>query len=256
MLLALRMHMEDVGMPAPGPDEELVLSLLSNMSAPESERRFQPSPAWPLSRFIIGATLGLLMGAAGYFFLPQDRQDRVELSPEPPGIITKNQAIFPAGEVESPSPLQKRLSKLAKTERKPRFNKSMYRRGWRLYRRQKYSEAMSVFEKVVATSPQHTGGYYGLSLCLFEQEKEDLALQVLERGARKVGPKSMLWVLAGSIYQWMGKERMARMAYRRYLRDHPRGPTAKDLRAILARRPLPRMNIFDVEMKALVANEK
>jgi len=63
-----------------------------------------------------------------------------------------------------------------------------------------------------------------------------------------VGPKAGLWVLAGSIYQWMGKERMARIAYSRYLKNNPHGAYARDVRVIISRKELPKLLPFDDDL--------
>ncbi len=146
------------------------------------------------------------------------------------------------------------ISTLEINKRKPRKktrNKGLRRllkRGWNFYSQGKYQSASVVFGRAVHLNPRHTGGYYGLALCLFEQGKENVALKVLEKGSKKVGPKAGLWVLAGSIYQWMGKEKMARLAYARYLRKHPHGEYARDLRVILSRKKLPKLLPFDDEL--------
>ncbi len=142
----------------------------------------------------------------------------------------------------------KRIAHRGRRHRAPALTpvaRTQLRKGWRLYRRGEYRAGGIAFGRAVHANPKHTGGYYGLALCLFEQGKERVALQVLDRGAQKVGTKAGLWVLAGSIYQWLGKERMARLAYRRYLRNNPHGPYARDVRAILARDELPRLLPLD-----------
>ena len=120
----------------------------------------------------------------------------------------------------------------------------LLRRGWRAYDRGDFATATNAFARAVHSWPDRTGGYFGMALSLFEQGAEDGAMQVLERGVSKVGPKAGLWVLAGSIYQFKGNSRLARMAYERYLRTNPRGRYARDVRVILSYEQLPRLQPF------------
>lgn len=143
------------------------------------------------------------------------------------------------------------LASLRPTDERPRALAVQYRRllrrGWRAYDRGNFQAATNAFARAVHSWPDKTGGYFGMALSLFEQGAEDGAMQVLERGVKKVGPKAGLWVLAGSIYQFKGKARLAKMAYQRYLRNNPRGRYARDVRVILSYDRLPRLHPFEAD---------
>ncbi len=143
------------------------------------------------------------------------------------------------------------LASLPLSDERPREMASQYRRllrrGWRAYDRGDFQAATNAFARAVHSWPARTGGYFGMALSLFEQGAEDGAMQVLERGVKKVGPKAGLWVLAGSIYQFKGKDRLARMAYKRYLHNNPRGRYARDVRVILSYEQLPRLLPFEAD---------
>lgn len=165
---------------------------------------------------------------------PEKKQDR---STKPLASKTKT---------DQDAPLRRRLKALANGKpHQKKANLRLLKSAWRKYKKRKYQAAAIDFGRAIHMAPEHTTGYYGLALCLFEQGKEQVALKVLDRGAKKVGPKTGLWVLAGSIYQWMGKERMARLAYQRYLKQSPHGKFARDVRVILARDELPALIPYD-----------
>ena len=146
----------------------------------------------------------------------------------------------------------RRITKTRSPKMATEYN-SLLRRGWARYHKQSFHTSAVAFGRAVHLAPHRTGGYFGLALSLFEQGAEDGAMQVLERGVKKVGPKADLWILAGSIYQFKGKQRLARMAYQRYLRSNPRGKYARDVRVILAYEDLPNLLPFsdDSELTAL-----
>jgi len=123
--------------------------------------------------------------------------------------------------------------------------KILVRKGWQLYGKTSYHAASVAFGRAVHMSPKQNAGYYGLALCMFEQGREDIAMWVLDRGLAKVGPKADLWVLAGSIHQWQGRESEARKAYNTYLQHNPKGQYARELKTILARAELPRLEPFE-----------
>jgi hypothetical protein len=133
--------------------------------------------------------------------------------------------------------------------------RALLRTGWQRYGAGRFDTAAVAFGRAIHLEERQSAGYYGLALALFEQGSEDAALNVLARGAERTGSKSELWLLAGSIYQWKGKERLARAAYTRYLTDHPRGPFARDVRVILAYESLPALLPFgDQESSEMLAD--
>jgi hypothetical protein len=119
--------------------------------------------------------------------------------------------------------------------------------GWRRYHAGKYQKASVAFARAVHLNPNATSGYFGLAISLFEQGHDEVALQVLEKGAGKKGGKAGAWVLLGAFYQWLGKESMAREMYRRYLREQPSGAFARDVRSLLARESLPVLSFPDID---------
>ena len=242
--------------------EEIVEGYLARMAAPAPDEAFLDRPYWWRKGAGPGLVVGLLVllvGTVAYLLIGIGRPAEAGARPSPSSTAPppQQQALAPTpDEVAAPhkdesalvEPVvprpKKRGSELKAAPKQSRWNREfrrLLRRGWRLYRQGDLKSASIAFGRAVRAGPGHTGGYYGLALCLFEQGEEDAALQVLEWGDEKLGPRADLWVLAGSIYQWMGKEQMARAAYRRYLEKSPHGALARDIRAILAREELPRL---------------
>jgi tetratricopeptide (TPR) repeat protein len=112
-------------------------------------------------------------------------------------------------------------------------------KGWNRYMVARYHAASVSFGRAVHRAPGSTKGYYGLALSLFEQGFEQAALRVIRTGLRKKGAKAELWLLAGTIHQWLGDEQNARKMYRRYLKVKPNSAFAKDVRRLLAMDSLP-----------------
>jgi tetratricopeptide (TPR) repeat protein len=275
--------------------EELVQDFLEHMSAPPQEDASAFLP-WrpPRGRLGWGSLLGLCLGAAAYlgwsavqapasFAAPLPALPAVSLpsaadaAPAAPvatepatGRVRTDPALVQApgqAEVTLPGeaapelvavrhPGRRRLS-AAPEPGMSRAYKGLLRQGWTAYGRADWKKASVLFGRAVHLDQRQTAGYYGLALALFEQGAEDAALQVLARGAARVGPKTDLWLLAGSIYQWKGREKAARAAYQRYLVANPRGPHARDVRVILAYPHLPALLPFDGDgtLEQLAASE-
>jgi tetratricopeptide (TPR) repeat protein len=160
------------------------------------------------------------------------------VAPEPAIVPIRRDVSMHSSRRSSKRNTKARSPKMATEYRK------LLRKGWSHYHKRSFQSSSVAFSRAVHLAPHLTGGYSGLALSLFEQGAEDGAMQVLERGVKKVGPKADLWILAGSIYQFKGKQRLARMAYRRYLRAHPRGKYVRDVRVILAYEELPSLIPF------------
>lgn len=268
--------------------EEIIESYLGRMSAPDGDELLLQGVWWKkglMLGLLAGLCLGLAGyfladtdegDSLGAKIQADKLSSPVQLSVVPTASAKESHAVFGIKEKEIPVQTERKQggiaseqshddkvsskhinTKIALVERKkrktarfikPKVPRLLLKRGWRFYSQGNYQSAAVAFGRAVHSSPRHTGGYYGLSLCLFEQGKEDVALKVLEKGAKLVGPKAGLWVLAGSIYQWMGKERMARIAYGRYLKNNPRGEYARDVRVILSRKELPKLLPFDDDL--------
>ncbi len=261
--------------------EEIIESFLGRMSAPQKDSDVVLGHGMGKKWAILGLVIGLCMGLVFYLIVDTNDSNKVKyvVQTESANVsgsqlsLVKKTSIIPeqilqklsdekslpevTSEHKPEHKSKHRESKVSLVEPKKkrkikhvhtRVPKKLLRRGWRLYSQGNYQSAAVAFGRAVHSSPRHTGGYYGLALCLFEQGKEDIALRVLEKGSKKVGPKAGLWVLAGSIYQWMGKERMARIAYHRYLKNNPHGAYARDVRVILSRKHLPKLLPFDDDL--------
>lgn len=221
-------------------------------------------PGWLVKDASLGLLAGLLLGAVAFGMLghkpPKASSPELSAAVEPPS--SKPVAPAPAAAIgedsarsapaSDPAPEEKRLAVLQDDRFSRRFTalrsstgrnsfRALLRKGWQNFRRRRYQPASVAFGRAVHANPRQTDGYYGLALSLFEQGNDGVALRVLESAERKTGPKAEIWVLAGSIYQWLGRERAARMMYRRYLERSPRGPFAGDVKALLARKHLPKL---------------
>ncbi len=209
--------------------------------------------AWLLRDATLGLLVGCVLGLAAFGLVGSDS---TTTSP-PSAVIPPGESKSPAPAVKTPAvaprnpaPEEVRLTRLlsaglsrrvALPKSSPRSDtyRTLLRNGWRHFRQNRCHLAAVAFGRAVHLKPRQTDGYYGLALSLFEQGNEGAALRILESGAKKTGPKAALWVLAGSIYQWLGKEQAARKMYRRYLERHPDGAFAGDVRALLSRKRLP-----------------
>lgn len=240
--------------------------LLNRFRAPDTagSASLVASLPWWLRDLSLAVVLGLVMG--GVFFtivprsetaapLPAQAAEQSRHPATPPVTRAKNAAAtsvvpsggstMPASPAISTSRLRARLRLLARRAAGIGQYRGPYRRllrkGWRLLGRGRYQEAAVTFGRAVHTYPTRTTGYYGLALSLFEQGHEDAALAVLEQAQKRVGPKSDIWVLAGSAYQFLGREKMARKMYRLYLEKNPRGPYTHDVKIILSYDKLPHL---------------
>lgn len=240
--------------------EEVVESFLGRMLAPGSTIAAPyPQRTFGTREWLWILVAGLAVGGATYIAILEAPWEHTEASttvlpsgptthpPLPPSAATDAQVPNHPPGVVNPNP------DLEKPPEIPGMNTNpapvdpydaILRKGWLFYKKGNYPAAAVQFNKAIQYDNHQTGGYYGLAVCLFEQGKEDKAIAVLDEGTQKVGSKDNLWVLAGSIYQWLGKERMARMAYERYLQANPKGFFATDLRAILKHPQLPRVAPF------------
>ncbi|HOX47354.1 MAG TPA: tetratricopeptide repeat protein [Myxococcota bacterium] len=263
--------------------DEIVPGLLACMSAPPRDR----ARAWPCSwrGWCAGGLAGVVLGclayalgpgsspatgpaptparsaAPGLVALPTQVATAVTAEPEGPEAPARPEpnsfvpALVPVKNLDKHAgPVRHRVAKALARPLSPAY-RTLMKSGWQKYGSGRFDAAAVAFGRAVHLEQRHAAGYYGLALALFEQGQEDAALKVLERGAKRTGSKSELWLLAGSIYQWKGKERPARMAYARYLTDHPRGPYAHDVKVILAYESLPALLPFgDEESSEMLAD--
>lgn len=247
--------------------EELLESYLANMRPPESEWAENQTPTWWRKDIAIGLFVGALMGLLIYQFQnssepeikahkpaiaiaelpqanpamePEPAEETFEAPPPDAGPEAVARAAIPSQKKASP-----RYDEANTRGKHHKKYKVLVRKGWQLYGKTSYHAASVAFGRAVHMSPKQNAGYYGLALCMFEQGREDMAMWVLERGLAKVGPKADLWVLAGSIHQWQGRESEARKAYNTYLQHNPKGQYARELKTILARAELPRLEPFE-----------
>ena len=112
-------------------------------------------------------------------------------------------------------------------------------RGWKRLSAGKYRKAAVTFSRAVNLKPGLKDAYYGLALALFEQKHENAALSVIRKAQKQARAGAEIWLLAGSAYQFLGHERMARKMYEQYLKKAPRGRFARDVKTILAYKNLP-----------------
>ncbi|MBN2496525.1 MAG: hypothetical protein JXR96_18165 [Deltaproteobacteria bacterium] len=232
--------------------DELAEGYLACLHPTGAEDAAGPGAGW---RFLaaVGSCSGLAVGLLGYLVLgaygtpgPASKPVLAEqLSKAALAAVEEEEAQDAELGDELPLarivPPQHRASLDADRTRMSASYRRMLRKGWLRYRAREYRAASIAFGRAVHLDPKRISGYYGLSLSLFEQGLEDAALRTLERGADKVGRKSDLWVLAGSIYQWRGNERLARSAYQRYLDAEPHGAYARDVRFLLSQPRLPEL---------------
>ncbi len=263
--------------------EEIVPGLLACMSAPPRDR----ARAWPGSwrGWCAGGLVGVALGCLAYAMVPGSsaatgpapgpaRPAAPDLVAPPPQVATAliagpesfdaparqapdsfAPAIVPVKQLgKHAGPVRHRVAKAIARPLSPGY-RALMRAGWEKYGSGRFDAAAVAFGRAVHLEERHAAGYHGLALAFFEQGQDDAALKVLERGAKRTGAKSELWLLAGSIYQWKGKERPARIAYARYLADHPRGPYAHDVKVILAYESLPALLPFaDEESSDILAD--
>jgi len=175
--------------------------------------------------------------------LPAVEENLAAVEPEPP-MAPKDETAPAANIPQEPEqvgqtfwqPLQKSV----------KLGSGQYRKllsaGWGYLQQAKYAEAAVAFGRAVHLNPKASEGHYGLALAYFEQGMENEALAVIERVTGRQGGKADLWLLLGTAYQFQGNEASARKAYGRYLKLAPNGPYARDVRALLARKELPRLN--------------
>lgn len=126
-------------------------------------------------------------------------------------------------------------------------SRSLLSRGWHFYRTGDYRKASYFFDRVVHLNPKLFQGHFGLAISLFEQGRDEAALQVLERVSMTRGKDAERMLLMGVIYQCLGNEKMARNAYIKYLRKKPFGTLSRDVRSLLARERLPILTFPDSE---------
>ncbi|MBW1811684.1 MAG: tetratricopeptide repeat protein [Deltaproteobacteria bacterium] len=205
---------------------------------------------WWKKDLALGLSLGIVLGLVFYFLIGQRSNQTGSRQVNHAAVITLPAPPRVPSLPEVFSPEASRLKKLLNGEFKPRlialapskvacpYNR-LLRKGWRSYRSRNYRLAGNFFGRAVHLNPKRTAAHFGLAISLFEQGQEEQALRILDWAARKTGPKAAVWVLAGSIYQRMGKEEIARMMYQRYLSQYPHGAFARDLRVILAEKRLP-----------------
>jgi hypothetical protein len=262
--------------------DDVAQSFVSRMHAPEPEKIPGLLPWWSKD-LGIGIFTGLSLGVIAFFVFhrsPLEQPTTEKKAPTSQAAPAVDAAApAPLAKIESPplptqdaepiNPLppptpaapeiQKRDFPPASSSAPPRFVRDAYRslvaKGWKSYKQGNFRAAANTFGRAVHESPHRADGYYGLSLSLFEQGQESVALEVLERGALKSGAGGELWVLAGSIYQWMGKEAMARTAYERYIKENPRGAYVHDVKIILKEKPLPRLYPMEEEVRQAIETE-
>ncbi len=185
-----------------------------------------------------------------------EREER-SLRPELHSPSENAKANDPAGEEEAEKPSEddslpplkglsgkrRRWLSLARRTGGIERHGGLYRRllvrGWRRLSAGEYRKASVAFSRAIRLKPQHKDAYYGLALALFEQKLEDAALSVITRAQKHAGAGADIWLLAGSAYQFLGHEKMARKMYEQYLKKEPRGKFARDVRIILAYDHLP-----------------
>lgn len=184
--------------------------------------------------FLIARTAGLLSGAASP--APQKValvEPVAPAAPVPVALVTKS----------APTPKPAPPASAAPT---PKPDWHMLKVGWSHFNRGSFRSASAAFGQALKADPSHPGAFLGLTASLFALRQEQQALEVLERGVRLLSARSELWVHAGSLYQWLGNGRLARLVYARYLRDAPDGTFVRDVRAVLAQRKLPRLLPFEI----------
>jgi tetratricopeptide (TPR) repeat protein len=171
------------------------------------------------------------------------REENLAVEPEPP-MAPKDEPAPAAALPDEPQQVEQTFWQ--PLQQGARLGPGQYRKlldaGWIYLRQARYAKAAVAFGRAVHLNHKASEGYYGLALAYFEQGMENEALAVIEQVTGRQGGKADLWLLRGTAYQFQGDEAAARKAYGRYLKLAPTGLYARDVRALLARKELPRLN--------------
>ena len=88
---------------------------------------------------------------------------------------------------------------------RPRYRGIQHLHGWRLLRAGSYSEALSIFSKVLATDDQHVPSYRDSADCLYRLRRPTEALEFLTQAKRIESDNPFILDLEARIYEEMGQ---------------------------------------------------
>jgi tetratricopeptide (TPR) repeat protein len=107
--------------------------------------------------------------------------------------------------------------------------RKLLQEGWEMYRAQRFEEARTAFDKLVAQPRAPGSAYLGLAKVAFQKGKYEEAAKWSRQGARaSAGPTAVdAWLLLGDALYRLNQHKEAQAAYNEAVRRDPTNETAR-----------------------------
>jgi CheY-like chemotaxis protein/tetratricopeptide (TPR) repeat protein len=164
-----------------------------------------------------------------------------EPAPEPQRIAEEEKAESP-----SASPTKEKGAKKAKAKAKPqaievpKINakdkanaRSLTAKAIKLYKKGKYKDSVTQYEKALAVSPGSKAALVGYTKALLEVNRIRDALEAAEKAARIDRNNAEVFLLLGNARQELGMSSPSIKAYERYLKLDPNGRFASEVKQVI-----------------------